>query len=69
MKNNEILGFGDMLLFSAIFLVLFKWSGVVSVSWSAVGRFNIFVLTYFIIAFVIDLAIALIDSAVKKRDE
>ena len=69
MKNHEILGFGDMLLFSVIFLVLFKWTGVVSVSWSAVGRFNIFVLTYFIIAFVIDLVIAIIDAIIEKRDE
>jgi hypothetical protein len=69
MKNNETLGFGDMLTFSAIFLVLFKWTGVVSVSWIAIYNFSIFVLLYLIIYFVIDLVIALIDSAIEKRDK
>ena len=69
MKNNETLGFGDMLLFSVIFLVLFKWTGVLSASWIAIYNFSVFVLLYLIIYFVIDLVIALIDAVIEKRDK
>ncbi|WP_063515662.1 hypothetical protein [Schleiferilactobacillus harbinensis] len=70
MKNNKTLGFGDMLIFSVIFLVLFRLTGVVSISWIAVYNFSIFVLLYLIIYFVIDVVVKVIDAVVaKRRDE
>lgn len=68
MKNDKSLGLGDLFIISAIFLTLLRLTGIISTSWTAIYHFNIFVLIYLIVVFIIDLVIAIIDAAVKKRE-
>lgn len=68
MKNDKSLGLGDLFIISAIFLTLLRLTGIISTSWTAIYHFNIFVLIYLIVVFLIDLVIAIIDAAVKKRE-
>lgn len=69
MKNDKSLGLGDLFIISAIFLTLLRLTGIISISWTAIYHFNIFVLIYLIVIFVIDLVIAVAEAVIKKRDE
>lgn len=66
-KENRV-GFGDVLITVAILMMIMKWVGVLTVSWGAIYHFNLFVLIYLVVVFVIDLTIAIVDAAIEKRE-
>jgi predicted neutral ceramidase superfamily lipid hydrolase len=67
MQKSENLGFGDFLIVIAFLLMIMKWTGVLTVSWIAINHFNLFVLIYLVICFIVDLTIKVVDTAVKSR--
>lgn len=69
MKNNKTFGLGDLFIATAFLLMLFRMTGVITTSWVALNNFNIFVIIYLIVCFLIDVIIKVIDVIIKKRDE
>lgn len=69
MKNENRVGFGDVLICATLLMLAMKWTGIIAVSWLALYNFSIFALIYLAVYFTIELAIALIDSAIEKRDK
>lgn len=69
MKNDKSLGLGDLFIVTAFLLIVFRLTGIISTSWVAITHFNIFVLIYLIVVFVLDVVIKVITAAIEKRDE
>lgn len=68
-KENRI-GFGDVLVYSVLLVLAMQFTGILNTSWMAIYHFSLFVLIYLTVYFVLDLVLAIIDSAIaKKRDE
>lgn len=69
MKNIKTFGLGDLFIVTAFLLIAFRMTGIITTSWVAITHFNIFVLTYLFIYFVIDVVIKVVDAVIKKREE
>ena len=67
MKNENRVGFGDVLIYSVLLMLAMKWTGIISVSWIALYRFSIFALIYLAVYFTIELVIAIVSAIIAKR--
>lgn len=70
MKNIKTFGLGDLFIVTAFLLIAFRMTGIITTSWVAITHFNIFVLIYLIVCFIIDVIIKVVDTVIaKKRDK
>lgn len=69
MKNENRIGFGDVLIYASLLIFAMKWTGILTASWTAIYNFGIFVLIYLAVYFTLDLVVAVIAAIIAKREE